>query len=243
MCAIKFTPSRTSRLAQRRQFRHEDPLLRAEPDDDLAVLRLDNLSYPKLGVPYPLPRTESGADHSLFRTLPTPWQSTAPSSASRVPTGGDAGDGAGLELLRNLREEARGHLVLALAVGRTNPGVRERQRLLCPRDPDVRQPTLLLQVLLVHGASMREGPLLHPHHEDVFVLETLRVVQRHQCDPALTREPVCLREQRLLLQKPIQSSFRLHPLVLSGGVHQLLQVLQARLGLHRVLRFKLCLIS
>src|SRR5918993_1718180 len=176
ICAIAFTPSRTSRPAQRRQFRYEDPLLRPEPDDDLPILRLHNLSYPKLGVPYSLSRTESGADHSLFQTLATSRQSTSPSSASRGSAGGEARNGTGLELFRDLREEARGHLVLSLAVGRANPGVRERQRLLRPRDPDVRQPALLLQVLLVHGPGVWESSFLHPHHEDVFILEPLRIV-------------------------------------------------------------------
>src|ERR687893_81970 len=168
MCGIEFTPSTTSRLAQRRQLRHEDPLLRSEPDNYLPILRLYDLSYPKLGVPYSLPRTKSGADQSLFRVLPASRQSTAPASASRSSAGGDSGDGTGLELFRNLREKARGHLVLSLAVGRANPGVRERQRFLCPRDTDVRQPALVLQ--------------------------PLRVVQRHQGNPALACEPVRLRE-------------------------------------------------
>ena len=44
-----------SSFAQRRDLRHEDSLLRPEPDDDPAAPGLDDLPHPELGVPDPLP--------------------------------------------------------------------------------------------------------------------------------------------------------------------------------------------
>src|SRR5215212_9122174 len=233
MSGIPNFSSRLLRLAQRRQLWHEDPLLRTEPDDDLPSLCLDDLPDPELRVPHLLPRAVIRRNRPLG--FASARQSTAPPPAPRSA----GGDGASLEPLRDLREEARGHLVLPLAVRRAHAGVRERERLHRPRDAHVTQPPLLLQVLFVQRPRVRERPLLHPHHEDVAELQALGVVERHQRDPTLARELVRLRIQRLLLQKAIQSRLRFDALVLRGGVHELPQVLQTRLRLDRALRFEL----
>src|SRR5215204_1767798 len=130
---------RPLRLTQGRQVRHEDPLLRAEPDDDLPRSRLDDLPNPELRVPHLLPRAVIRRSRPLG--LATARQSPTPPPAPRST----ARDGADLEPLRDLREEARGHLVLPLAVGRAHASVRECERLHRPRDAHVTQPPLLLQ--------------------------------------------------------------------------------------------------
>src|SRR5215210_3538264 len=167
----------SSGLAQRRDLGHEDPLLRPEPDDDPAVPGLDDLPHAEPGVPDPLPgavRNRPG-DGPLWLPPASPWQRHPP-----PPTAGRrAGYRAGLESLGYLREEARGHLVLALAPVGAQLRVGEGERPPRARDADVGKPPLLLEVLLVQGAGVRERPLLHPHHEDVVELQPLRVVERH----------------------------------------------------------------
>src|SRR5918997_704101 len=242
MCGIPISPvtpplggSLSSFFAQRRHLGHEGPLVRPEPDDDLPVAGLDDLPDPKLGVPDPLPRAvgDPGGRRLTEPSRALPERGHPPAAASRA---GPHGHAARLVLVRYLREEARGHPVLALAPIGPELGVRERERLPRPRDADVGEPALLLEVLLIERAGVREGPLLHPDDEHVVELEPLRVVERHEGDaPPLGGDGVLLRVERLLLQEAVEGRLGLDALVLAGGVYELLEVLQARLALYRVL--------
>src|SRR5215211_6397349 len=167
-----------SSFAQRCDLGYEDPLLRPEPDDDPAAPGLDDLPHPELGVPDPLPGAVS------FRCGPLELSPTGQCRAPSPPTGRRAGYRAGLQPIRYLREEARGHLVFALSPVRAQLRVGEGKALLCARDADVAEPTFLFEVLLVERAGVREGPLLHAHDEDVVELQPLGVVERHQCHPS-----------------------------------------------------------
>src|SRR5918998_69035 len=215
---------------------YEDPLLRPEPDDHPAPPGLDDLPYAELGVPDPPPRPIRGRSQGGSLGLAPPREGRAPPA----PAARGSGNRARFEGLGYLREEARGHLVLSLAPVRAELGVGEGERLPGAREANVAEPALLLQVLLVEGARVREGPLLHPHDEDVIELEPLGVVQRHQRDPsALGTERVLVGVERLLLQKALQGGLRIKPFVLPRGVYELLQVLQTRLSLYGVLGLEL----
>src|SRR5215210_4257984 len=224
----------SSGLAQRRDLGHEDPLLRPEPDDDPALPSLDDLPLAEPGVPDPLPgavRHRHGDDPLEFPPA-SPWQRhPPPPAASRR-----AGYRACLEPLRYLREEARWNLIFALAPVGAQLCVGEDERPLSARYADVGEPPLLLEVLLVEGAGVRERPLLHPHDEDVLELQALRVVERHQRHPpTLAREHVLLRVECLLLQEASEGGLRFDAFVLPCGVYELLQILQARFGLDGVI--------
>ena len=61
--------------------------------------------------------------------------------------------------------------------------VREPQPPFRPRDADVEEPALLLELLgVVHGARVREDALLQPREEDRGELEPLGRVERHERD-------------------------------------------------------------
>ena len=61
----------------------------------------------------------------------------------------------------------------------------ERQLLHRPRHPHVGEPALLLDLVVLDRAGVREDALLHPDQEDGPELEALRVVDRHQGDERL----------------------------------------------------------
>src|SRR5512132_3073582 len=164
--------ARSLYLAQGRDLWHEDSLLSPEPDNDPAGPGLDDLPHAEPGVPDLLPRAVR--DNPLGLHPASPRQRRPPSSAA----GRDAGDRTGLEPFLYLREEARGQLVVALAPARAQLRVGEGERPPGARDPDVGEPPLLLEVLLVQRAGVRERPLLHPNYEDVVELQALRVVER-----------------------------------------------------------------
>src|SRR6185295_19340915 len=80
--------------------------------------------------------------------------------------------------------------------------MREHEALLRPREPDVAEPPLLLEPLLLDRARVREDALLHPDEEDRAELEALSVVERHESDEAaLLLDGVLIGEERNLLQK------------------------------------------
>src|SRR5919107_3505285 len=230
--------ARSLYLPQGRDLRHEASLLSPEPADGPAGPGLDDFPHAEPCVPDLLPRAvlHRPGDGPLGLHPASPLQRHPPPPAA----GRGAGYCAGLEPFRYLREEARGHLILALAPARAQLRVGEGERPPGARDPDVGEPPLLLEVLFVQRAGVRERPLLHPNYEDVVELQALRVVERHQRHPApLAREGVLLRVERLLLQEAGKRGLRFDALVLAGCVYKLLQVLQARLGLDRVLRHEL----
>ena len=105
--------------------------------------------------------------------------------------------------------------------------VAQIQHVLRPRDPDIAQPPLLLQLVFVaHAALVREDPLLHPHHEHQRKLQTLGRVQRHQRHLAVqVLGLVNVRDQRDVLQEPPQARILL----------RLLEPLRKRHELHQVL--------
>src|SRR5918992_1322431 len=79
-----------------------------------------------------------------------------------------------LELVRGqLVEESAREVVAARAPERAGRGVRQRELLLGAREPDVAEPPLLLEHLLLERARVREDALLHADHEDGAELEAL----------------------------------------------------------------------
>ena len=103
--------------------------------------------------------------------------------------------------------------------------VREREALHGARHADVGEPPLLLDVVVLDRARVREDPLLHADHEDGAVLEALRVVERHQrhlrrvgrrsCPGRSTSEISC--------RKPRASAPRLRCAVLLRDADELLR--------------------
>ena len=89
------------------------------------------------------------------------------------------------QLLRQLREKARGKVVAMPAVEVAPARAGEVEPLLGPGQPDVTEASLLLEVALLDRARMRKDALLAADHEDRLVFKALGVVQRHQRDQAL----------------------------------------------------------
>src|SRR5215208_1129789 len=233
---------RGSNLAQRGYLGDEGSLLGPEPDNDPPGSGFDDLPDPEPGMSHSLPGLVGRLSRDCRLRPSPPGQGYAPSPAARGVSEG--GHRARLVLVGDLREEARWHPVLALAPAGAQLGVRERERLPRARDPNVGQPPLLFEVVLVERTSVREGPFFHPDDEDVRELEPLGIVERHQRHPAALRgQRVLVRIQGLLLQKALERRLGLDALVLPGGVYELLEVLQARLGLDRVLRFQFLLVA
>ena len=86
------------------------------------------------------------------------------------------------EVGRDLVEEARREVVLRRAPEGARPRVHQVQPVHGARDAHVGQAPLLLHVLLVERALVREDALLHAGDEHHRELEALGVVQRHQRD-------------------------------------------------------------
>ena len=103
-----------------------------------------------------------------------------------------------------------GHGGLAHPPRRPAPGVREVQPALRPGDADVREPALLLELLLVvERAAVREEALLEAGDEDDRELEALGGVerdQRHRVGVALVR--VLVGDERGLLEQPVERVVR-----------------------------------
>src|SRR5215212_741940 len=210
-------PLSSSNLAQRGYLGDEGPLLGPEPDDDPPGGRLDDLPNPELCVSHSLPGPVGRRSRNRPLGPSPPWQGHAPSATARGA--GKASQSARLVLVGDLREETRRHPVLPLAPAGAQPGVRERERLPRPRDPDVGEPPLLLEVVLVERTGVREGPFFHPDDEDVPELEPLGVVERHQRHAATLRgHRVLIRIQGLLLQEALERRLWLEALVLPRGV-------------------------
>ena len=105
-----------------------------------------------------------------------------------------------------------------------------------PRDAHVGQAALLLDVLLVEGALVREDALLHAGDEHDRELEALGVVHRHQGDELVgVGEGVDVAVERYLLQEAVEAGLLGPLVVLAGHADELLEVLEAALGLQRAL--------
>src|SRR6185436_11147796 len=114
--------------------------------------------------------------------------------------------------------------------------MREHEALLRPREPDVAEPPLLLEPLLLDRARVREDALLHPDEEDRAELEALSVVERHESDEAaLLLDGVLIGEERNLLQKLREGRALRILLVLARDADKLLEVLGSPLRLDRAL--------
>ena len=137
-------------------------------------------------------------------------------------------------LLRQLVEEPRRQVRVAAPVERAAGRVQHRQPLLRARHPDVAEAALLLDVVLLDRARVREDPLLHPEHEDGAELEPLRVVERHQRDLAgavAVAQRVLVRVERDLLQERRERRLVGRGLVLARDADELLEVLDLSLRL------------
>src|SRR5439155_26780607 len=133
--------------------------------------------------------------------------------------------------LRKLVEKPRGQVVRTVPPERARARVRQRQPLLGTSHPDIAEPPLLLEPLLLDRAGVREDALLHPDHEDGAELEALRVVQREQRDEALlAAHRVLVGVERDLLQEARQARLLRRLLVLARDADELLQVLDPALG-------------
>ena len=141
----------------------------------------------------------------------------APRSRTRGPRSrSDPVVGAAVELRpdhqlgRDLEQEPRRDAHPAAAPGRPPPGVRQEQPPLRPRDPDVGEPALLLELLLVvERPAVREQALLEAGDEHDRELEALRRVERDQRDRvgvALVR--VLVGDERGLLEQPVERVLR-----------------------------------
>ena len=117
-------------------------------------------------------------------------------------------------------------------------------------DAYVTEPAFLLEFLAIaERAHVREDPVLHPGHENNRVLETLRVVERHEGDDlrVLERVDICDQTHRLEEQsefadavevRPIRRAERSRTLLLEigNGGHEFLEVLFPTHGLDGALR-------
>ena len=206
-------------------------------------------------------RTVTTPSGSMRVTIPVPsvWWRTA----SPVASDGSSSSFGGGELARRRRavvrprrrpqalaldavlgqlvEEARRQVRVGAAVERAAHRVRHRQPLLGPRHADVAEPPLLLDVVLLDRAHVREDPVLHPEHEHGAELQALGVVQRHQRDlaGALVGHVVLGRVQRDLLeelrQRRLVAPAVRGDLVLARHADELLEVLDAAARLDRPL--------
>src|SRR5436309_11089339 len=137
---------------------------------------------------------------------------------------------------RKLVEEAGRKVVAPCAPERARRRVRQREQLPRTCHPDVAEPPLFLDPLLLDRARVREDPLLHPDQVYGAELEPLRVVQRHQRHQALlAADRVLVRIQRDLLQEVRERGLVGRLLVLPRDADQLLKVLGPSLRLDRSL--------
>src|SRR5438309_401186 len=86
-------------------------------------------------------------------------------------------------LARELHEESRGRIHVGMAEERSAAGVREIRAVLGPRDTDVAEPTLLLELGFASAldrASVRKDPFLHPGPESDGEVEPLYGVHRDE---------------------------------------------------------------
>ena len=110
------------------------------------------------------------------------------------------------QLGRDLEQEPRRDGRLAHPPGRPPPGVRQVQPPLRPGDPDVGEPALLLELLLVvERPAVREEALLEAGDEHDRELEALGGVERderHRVGVALVR--VLVGDEGRLLEQPVE---------------------------------------
>ena len=98
--------------------------------------------------------------------------------------------------------------------------------------------------IIIDAALMRENPLLQADHQHLGELQTLGRVHSHQRDRALLRIiAVYVGSQSDAFQEVSQGGLLGLALVLAHLRHQLHQVLQAALGLDRVLSRELVAIA
>src|SRR5258706_279211 len=96
-----------------------------------------------------------------------------------------------------------------------------------------------LGLLLLDRARVREDALLHPDQLHGAVLETLRVVQRHERhERRLAANRVLVGVERHLLQERGERRLGVLLLPLARERNELLQVLDAAVCLDRPLRFE-----
>ena len=196
-----------------------------------------------VGVAPPSSRRRPPAAPAAARSRPSPPPSPPqppqpPPPPPPLPAGRAAADDLPLgEALGDLVEEARRDVVLRRAPQRPRARVHEVQPVHRARDAHVGEAALLLHVLLVQRALVREHALLHAGDEHHRELEALGVVQRHQREQrAGVGERVAVAVQRDLLQEAVEAGLVGALVVLGGHADELLDVLEAALGLERLLR-------
>ena len=173
-----------------------------------------------------------GVSNRLVRARPedeVQVQSRSSSPSSRGPTISSAGISS-----RN-RDGTDG---LAHPPRRAAPGVRQVQPPLRAGDADVREPALLLELLLVvERPAVREQALLEAGDEDDRELEALRRVerdQRHRIGVALVR--VLVGDEGGLLEQPVERVVGRQVVVAGRDEAQLEQVRPALLAVLRAVR-------
>ena len=147
-------------------------------------------------------------------------------------------------LLGDFQEKARG-LSHPVALDAPVQRVGEPQPLFRPRDADIEEPSLLLELLwVVHGPRVREDAFLHSGEKDRGELESLGRVEGHEGDALrVVVEGVHVRHEGDRIEESFEGSPRdarqfLGGHELLGGRHQLLDVLEPRIGLGRALRLE-----
>ena len=139
-------------------------------------------------------------------------------------------------MLGDLVEEAAGQVVLAAPPQAARAGVQQIQAVHRPGHPDVRESALLLDVLLVERALVREDALFHAGDEDDGELEALGVVEGHQREElARVGIGVGVGVEGDLLEKAVERRLGGATVVLAGDAEELLEVLEPALGLERAL--------
>src|SRR5919109_2710297 len=141
-------------LLERRVLEHQAPLgaVLGEADrDDATRLDAGDDSLAERAVPHRV------ADRERGRVRPRRHD-----SAGSVARPGSRPQTLALDLVGKLVEKARGQVVVAASVQRAAGRVRQRQVLLRTRHAHVAEAPLLLELLLLERARVREDALLHP---------------------------------------------------------------------------------
>src|SRR6266850_2035239 len=132
-------------------------------------------------------------------------------------------------LLTDLRDEPRELRGGGLPEGPACLGRGEIEPLPCARHADVGEASLLLDLAFaLEGPRVRAETLLQADRSDEIELQSLRAVERHQIDSALSRDALSVADQRRPIEEPLKP-FRAPRL--PGGVDELGDVFETRLGL------------